>query len=647
MPSSSQTRSPSDPALADPVLADFPPPPGRRAAGPSERDPWLPLATALESLAEGRADEAWRRLRALGRAPGLDPALRAEAEDLAARALQARGGPRLDLPADFWRPAPGKAFRPPEPDPGSGPWPPVTGGGNDFGFLVEAARRAGLGRPAPRQHLRLVLTLADAAQAGTLAQALARYLAEAPQPPALSLCLLAPAALHGTPMPVPATWQEGRLWRFERDWQVARLCEGADGIVFLPLGALADRFLPDRVARWLALSASLCLPLVPVEGGRTVLSDPARLGGWAGDPDPFPRLRRPAFALAARRFRQMRGFDPRYETELFASRDLLYRLTEAGCYAMPLAVHAELPPTPAADDRDAWLLHQTCPSPALPRGAGRFQRPRLSLCLPLLPGMGDPAAAIGAALDQEFEDLEICLVGGGAEMARLTHSLGERHAQDPRLRRATLHEGAAAACASRALALARGRLNLLMAADERLAPGALSRLVARFEAEPGLGHLRAEGPVRLLMARRQVWARLDPLPQGLAAGVIPELLRRMAAISHGAEAADILDARAPDPRLAGLPAPPDDPEPGSEPGSDPDAPPAWAWLNPRWARAELNLPEDEPSAVAGPADRLELPLALAAAEAAPAPPEPPPPEDSQLRARARALAVHARARAAG
>lgn len=595
-----------------PPLADFLPPPGLRPAGPPADAPWLALATALEALAEGRADEAWRRLRALP--PGLHP----EAEALAAAALRAAGGPRLDLPADFARPAPGKPFRAEGPHGG--------GAGNDFAFLTEAARRADLGRPLPRQRLRLVLTLADAAEVRALAAALARYLAEAPQPPELSLCLMAPAALHGAPMPVPATWQDGQVWRFERDWQLVRLAEDTDGILFLPLAALDDPFLPDRAARWLALSASLCLALVPADPDRSLLADPAGLDGWTADPAPFLRLAQPWLAVSALRFRALRGFDPRFVSALAASRDLAFRLAEAGGYVMPLPVRAPLAAAPPAPEGDAWLLAQTCPSPALPRAAGeRFQRPRLSLCLPFLPGMGAPVLD---ALADPFQDLEICLAAAGPDEARRIPAVA-----DPRLRCVTLHRGTAAACAGQALAMARGRHALLMAADERLDPGALAGMVARLEAGPDLGHLRAGTPPRLVLARRQAWNRLDPLPFGLAGGVIPERLARLAPFGPGAEAGG-LGARAPDPRLS---APPD-PLPPDWPGGAPaDPPPAFGWLNPRWAAAELPLAS---------ADRLEAPLHLAA-RGAPDPAAPLPPEPAGLRARARELAAQARARAGG
>lgn len=484
-----------------------------RTAGPSPRNHWLGLATAMECLADGRSGEAWHILDALRESAVLgrdiiDPALH-----LAELALGHGAAPRLVLPGDYLRTLPGKPFQPrlrtfsrPQTAPGDFPsdmsLPPPIGNANDFSLLSDVARQYGFTGPLPDLRLRLVLVLRDAHESDQLADDLARLHSEGLLPAGTTLCLFGPATLHDRSFPLPADWNEGLLWQVEAGWRAERMVEGADVVMFLPLAALADRLILERTLRFFAVSDNLCLALTPVGAFEAALSPAKRPNvladwmvqdAWRTDPQAWRRIDSVAFAVNAERFRRVGGFEPRFATEPFACRELALRLSLSGCYFVPLALRADLPATAPVTPHpgDQALFAQLDPGHPGRAATGRYERPKVSVCIPAYCAEHYLPATIESVLSQDYQDLEICIADDGSpdETVKLLKSL----ADEPRIRWVTGPGGGMAHASNRAMGLARGLYLALLDADTRLIPGAIGRLVDHLDANPAIGCIYASG----------------------------------------------------------------------------------------------------------------------------------------------------------
>lgn len=552
-----------------------------RAAGPSPHNHWLGFATAMECLADGRPDEAWRILDALRESALLgrdiiDPALH-----WAALSLDNGPAPRLVLPGDYLRTLPGKPFRPslrpfsrprtaPVDFPSSMSLPPPIGNTNDFSFLSDVARQYGFTGPLPDLKLRLVLVLRDARESDQLAKALARHRAEGLLPAGSTLCLFGPAALHDCAFPLPTDWNEGLPWQIKAEWQAERMVEGADVVMFLPLAALADRLILERTLRFFALSDTLCLALSPVGAYEatldlaqrpSILADRLVQDAWRTDPRAWRRIEQLAFAVTAERFRRVGGFDRRFATEPFACRELALRLFLSGCYFVPLSLRADLPDT-APDtlhEGDQALFVQLNPGHTGRVATDRYERPKVSVCIPAYCAEHYLPATIESVLSQDYQDLEICIADDGSpdETVKVLKSF----ANEPRIRWVSGPGGGLAHACNRAMGIARGLYLALLDADTRLIPGAIGRLVDHLDAKPAIGCIFASGvagiefggvpPAKGLVApfnceeamlgpieghfpmlRHQYWNRIGGLGVTTEHAILHDLVLRLAEVTH-------------------------------------------------------------------------------------------------------------------
>jgi glycosyltransferase involved in cell wall biosynthesis len=121
--------------------------------------------------------------------------------------------------------------------------------------------------------------------------------------------------------------------------------------------------------------------------------------------------------------------------------------------------------------------------------------PRVSVCLPAYNAEATIHEAVGSALGQTFEDLELVVVDDAStdRTAALLDSI-----DDPRVRleRSPANAGQAKAL-NRGLALARGALVKFLHADDALAPHCVERMVGIMDREPGVGLVFARRRLRI------------------------------------------------------------------------------------------------------------------------------------------------------
>lgn len=477
------------------------------AARRSPRNHWRQLEQVFGDLAANRIREAWQTLEALRYSPVLPPQVVSDVAALIDRQRAQTAAP-LDLPCDYLRLTPaGSAGLPvmrtllPRDLPPRSPYemvlPAITGNANDISFLTDTLARPEFTGPVPAVRLRVVTQIADAGDLQSLSEGLAARHAEGGQLDRLSLAIFAPPGLAPMPLPAPATWHDGAPWHLSRAAQMTVLAGDADALLFLPPQALADAFLIERVRRYMAMSANLCLmlekmsPLPEDQQPKSVLSDRGMHALWRTRHAVFRHLRGLAFAVSAARFRDLGGFDPRFETEHFACREFAFRLYNKGSYFLPLAFRGRgdvtLPPPDVLPDApgDAALLLQTCPHPWDRKDDSRFEVPKVSVYIPAFRAVRYLREAIDSVLDQDFEDLEVCVADDGSPDD--TRRVLETYADEPRVRWQSGANGGIGHASNRAIRMTRGIYVGQLDSDDRLKPGAIRRLAGFLDDNPQVG----------------------------------------------------------------------------------------------------------------------------------------------------------------
>jgi glycosyltransferase involved in cell wall biosynthesis len=168
-------------------------------------------------------------------------------------------------------------------------------------------------------------------------------------------------------------------------------------------------------------------------------------------------------------------------------------------------------------------------------------RSLVSVLIPVYNGQSYLGEAIESVLAQSYRPIEIIVVDDGSDDAsgEVARAYGEAVRYDRQPRRGN------GAARNRAVALASGDLLTVLAADDRLVPGALERLAGRLEGDPSLqavyGHVRefispdvdAEALARLrppipriagrlptnMLMRRNAFARVGQFATDLRVGV--------------------------------------------------------------------------------------------------------------------------------
>lgn len=555
-------------------------------ANKSPRNHWWHLSAALEALGQGHPDIAWRLLEAVRYSPLLPPTLITDVYKLVANETGFRTP--LALPSDYLRhPPQGRTGLPvlrslndtrdlPESYPFEMVLPPITGNANDFSFMTDTFGRSEFTGSAPHLRLRAIVTIHDESELEELAHVLADPAADAVKAANVDLTVFAPAGLTRRSLSAVVAWQEGNPWQRDRSLQLSSLTAGVDALMFLPWQALADPLLVVRAQRYMSLSPTLCLMLAAPrelqdEAGAGILNDTLLQDVWRRRPDAFAALDELAFVVSAASFRSLGGFDPRFISPQAACREFAFRLYNAGAYFMPLSVRSrkDHPETPAPLADEA-LLNTLIPHPSRRLLDGRFETPKVSIYIPAYRAARYLAEAIESVLDQDFEDLEICVADDGSPDQ--TREVLEAYAYEPRVRWQTGRNGGIGHASNRAIQMTRGLYIGQLDSDDRLKPGAIRRLVAMLDENPKIGcaygSCERVGPTgtflhneyswprfsrekmmltsiahHFRMFRRQTWARTEGFREDIVNGVDYDIFLKMSEVSEFRHVEEILYER--------------------------------------------------------------------------------------------------------
>ena len=552
----------------------------------SPRNHWWTLEQALTSLEAKDIISAWKYLEAI-RYSDLIPA--ETISNVMAMIKAAWGGIDfpLERPTDYYRQTPGGRTGLPvirslkanddtiQRYPFEMALPPIVGNGNDFAFIQDVLSRQEFTGPPPDIKLRIITSVADRQQLEGLAAKLTELKTDLQRAGNIFLSIFVPRGMQGISLPLKATWHEGNPWSLARSEQLSYFCADTDAMVFTQAETIDDAFLLEQIQRYTALSKNLCLILTPKDQNAkftTTIADRAIQKSWRGRDTAFTDLTSLSFAISAERFRKLGGFDPRFETEHFACREIGFRIYNSGSFFVPLLHNAVAPNnlfTPDAPaDRD--LLATLNPHGRDQKSSSRFEVPKVSIYIPAFRAARYLAESLDSILEQDFEDFEICVADDGSpdETAKIL----EHYARDPRVRFASSINGGIGHASNRAIHMARGMYIGQLDSDDRLTPGAISRLVQFLDNNPKVGCAYGSceriGPSgnyikneyswptfsrkkmvltsiahHFRMFRRQAWERTDKFREDIANGIDYDIFLKMSEVTEFRHIDEILYQR--------------------------------------------------------------------------------------------------------
>jgi glycosyltransferase involved in cell wall biosynthesis len=484
----------------------------------SPRNVWRKLGAALELAEQGdfiAAERLLRRVRYDPNLPGEVLSLfRRQIAALAAARGSGRAGPRglvstrpggapaLAVPSDYLLLPPG-VVRPPvrRLDPEAAPpskfpaaltLPPFVGARNDTAFLADAATAwSGLARQRGRiARVHVIHTPASGADAATSSEALVGALGRLERSPVVdpevAVTIFAPgldrapgaeAVPHAPQAPEAAP-------------HLARIAESADLVVFLSGDARPDPELLLRLVPAAEVSDLVVMAFVPTpEGPSSGLITPfssAALARSFGGRYPYRQLRGLNMAVPAALLRRAGGPEIRFDSHWMAGRELGSRLHDLGAYFLPVA----LPGLAGCDDRggesgDEALFEALVSNPWDRKRDGRFEVPKVSVYIPAYNAAGYISRAVDSVLEQDFEDLEVCIAIDGARDTTL-EVLEAAYADEPRVRWQAGRNGGIGHASNRAIGMARGAYIGQLDSDDCLKPGAIRRLAGVLDESPDI-----------------------------------------------------------------------------------------------------------------------------------------------------------------
>ena len=268
---------------------------------------------------------------------------------------------------------------------------------------------------------------------------------------------------------------------------LGRIAADSDLILFLSGRIRLDSELLLRLLPVAETSDLAVQPIVPAgsEAQATLFGRRQVARPFAG-PYPFRALSGLNLAVSARLLRQAGPPDARFASTFTAAGELGFRLYNQGAYFVPTGI----PLLEDFDDRsprsgDHDLYTALCPAHRDRTSDGRFEIPKISIYIPGWNAASYIRRAVDSVLEQDVEDLEVCIADDGSQDGTL--SVLERHyADDPRIRWESGRNGGIGHASNRAISMARGMYIGQLDSDDCLKPGAVRRLAGLLDGNPDL-----------------------------------------------------------------------------------------------------------------------------------------------------------------
>lgn len=464
----------------------------------SPRDPELSLSVALQLATEGHVRDALWYLERMRYNPDLSPERMENFRDKVMAALPAEkmvgGGAPMDIPETYLKrvsePKNAERFHapfrrlgsatesPPKPFPYAMALPKLPGQRNDWGFISDAARAfqheggrairricVVLPRPERIAGANRVAGLDNQAGDFEVETVVFSHTEECPEA-----------------RPYSMRSEEGRA-------ELDALAQRSDLMLFLDCRADLDPAFLLRASYLAKVSDAVVQPLVPTQ--EMALSTPFAADGKAFKTRyPFREFKGAAFAMTPALWLRLGNFSPRFWGRTFATKELMFRASEAGAYFAPLPVrNLNVVQNVRAKDRERFV--ETAPNhwdrkadaPPLPQKKSWV--PRVSIYIPAYNASRFICRAIESVLTQDFQDLEVCICDDGSTDGTV-ELLETRYADEPRVRWISRPNGGIGFASNQAIEFSRAPYIGQLDSDDMLKPGAVRRLVEELDTDPML-----------------------------------------------------------------------------------------------------------------------------------------------------------------
>lgn len=402
-----------------------------------------------------------------------------------------------------------EAFDPPSPYPFDFTLPPRAATRNDTSLFHQllASNRGGTFRP---QNLLLVhaaktrdeaehFVRAIASQRGNFDVRVVISLAEAPD----SLAEVAQANLERVevvPFPLLSAEMDALVQEaiFQEDGSAP------DGVGFLSGEIALGGGCLERASRLLSVSDSIVQGLWP-------LTDcPPKTTAYATSSAnafksryPFRELKGCNMLVPAQLLRRTGGLDARFASIDVAAKEMGWRCFNLGAWFSPLLVGSIQKESSKTSASDVSLFKSLSPN-AWDRSSGDtssggtssgdassghasadglFEVPKVSIYIPAYNAAKYITDAVGSVLDQDVDDIEVCIAVDGSPDNTL-QVLEQSFGSDPRVRFEDGVNGGIGHASNRAIRMSRGMYVGQLDSDDRLVPGAVRRLMTYLDENP-------------------------------------------------------------------------------------------------------------------------------------------------------------------
>lgn len=361
--------------------------------------------------------------------------------------------------------------------------PKPPGNKNDYQFLIEAAHQSYCGNTFPTVKLSVVVWVRSLEILTELEKAVHCQSLDRSQ---FRLTLFIENGLSDALTPWADRVLKGRPWKLKEETQFECFADDSDLLLFLDGTLYPDPQLFERAVRYSAVSSNVVLALTGVPqdtaGFDNVYSDAKVSHEWRNARFPFRNFQTLNFLFHSSRFKSLGGFNPELNDIRKAGMELAFRAYNKGAYFIPLGASRNdrvtaqyLRLSKEQNQQDADLFRQLCPVHWYRPDDGVYKVPKVSIYIPAYNAAKYLSEAIDSVLQQDFQDLEVCVHVDGATDDTL-QVLESAYADDDRVRWSVDENAGIGHASNRAIELTRGLYVGQLDSDDRLKPGAIRAL---------------------------------------------------------------------------------------------------------------------------------------------------------------------------
>jgi glycosyltransferase involved in cell wall biosynthesis len=468
----------------------------------SPRNPWARARKALALADNARPYEAFRTLEHIRYHPDIS----GEIFDIFVRHIDQRaalgpasGVPLINTPEDYLRNtdlglrAPFRQLRAnakaPSPFPPSMAMPPLVGVQNDYSFLSDAATVLG---PSMQDRLQTTHVIFSSSGAEDLGLLLADISAQT-YTGRIKVTVFGDVDAGFAPRSDDRISVEvvvAPLLSVQANLRLREIVDQDEDVLFAFLSGhiRLDPAALDRAAHNARVTDALVQPLItfsPKAALQTPFSTSFRPKAFSGR-YPFRDMQGMNFVAPSGLLRRVGLPDDRFGSTYFAARELAFRMFVRGAYFAPLQVSDVKPlrdETLAQNQADAALYISLCPNHWDRKAAGTFERPLVSVYIPAYNASRYIQHAVDSVLEQDFDDLEVCICNDGSR-DNTADILQRLYGANPKVHWENRRNGGIGTGSNSAIHMSQGPYIGQLDSDDTLKPGAVRRMAEYLDEHP-------------------------------------------------------------------------------------------------------------------------------------------------------------------